>query len=84
MKKDKLKIFVASSEMTPLAKTGGLADVVTALSEYLDAKGHDIRVLIPQYSRFVTELEQYKYRLRAHQLRGIATSWAKAEYAKYG
>lgn len=45
-----LKIFLATSELTPLAKTGGLADVCSALSSYLHSCGHDIRVLMPLYS----------------------------------
>lgn len=49
-KKNKLKICLASSELTPLAKTGGLADVSAALSAYLHRAGHDVRVLIPFYS----------------------------------
>ena len=47
---NKLKICLASSELTPLAKTGGLADVNAALSAYLNDTGHDIRVLIPFYA----------------------------------
>lgn len=47
---DKLKICLASSELAPLAKTGGLADVNSALSAYLHQHGHDIRVLLPYYS----------------------------------
>ena len=47
---DKLKICLASSELAPLAKTGGLADVNSALSAYLHQQGHDIRVLLPFYS----------------------------------
>jgi len=45
-----LRICLTSSEMTPLAKTGGLADVTAALSTFLHRQGHDIRVLIPFYS----------------------------------
>jgi starch synthase len=47
---DKLKICLASSELAPLAKTGGLADVNSALSAYLHQHGHDIRVLLPFYA----------------------------------
>ncbi|MGB5258049.1 MAG: glycogen synthase, partial [Woeseiaceae bacterium] len=47
---NKLNICLASSELTPLAKTGGLADVNSALSAYLNDAGHDIRALIPFYS----------------------------------
>ncbi|MDH3408252.1 MAG: glycogen/starch synthase, partial [Gammaproteobacteria bacterium] len=47
---DKLKICLATSELAPLAKSGGLADVSAALSAYLHREGHDIRVLMPFYS----------------------------------
>ena len=50
MPENPLKICLVSSELAPLAKTGGLADVSAALSAFLDSKGHDIRVLIPFYS----------------------------------
>ncbi|MDX1500449.1 MAG: glycogen synthase GlgA [Woeseiaceae bacterium] len=46
-----LKICLASSELAPLAKTGGLADVSAALAKYFDEAGHDVRVLIPRYAR---------------------------------
>ena len=45
-----LNIFLASSELTPLAKTGGLADVSSALVQYIGGAGHDVRTLIPFYS----------------------------------
>ena len=51
MQSKPLKICLASSEFTPLAKAGGLADVASALSIYLDRAGHDVRVLLPFYSR---------------------------------
>jgi len=54
MPQEPLRICLASSELAPLAKTGGLADVVSALSSFLDAKGHDIRVLLPLYSSIET------------------------------
>ena len=46
----RLKICLVCSELTPLAKTGGLADVTAALSAYFHSAGHDIRVLIPHYA----------------------------------
>jgi starch synthase len=45
-----LKLCFATSELTPLAKTGGLADVNAALAAYLHRSGHDVRVLMPLYS----------------------------------
>jgi starch synthase len=49
-KKTPLKICLATSELSPLAKTGGLADVCAALSAFLQRDGHDVRVLLPRYS----------------------------------
>jgi len=40
---------MASSEAVPYAKTGGLADMVSALSLALARKGHEIRLVIPRY-----------------------------------
>jgi starch synthase len=45
-----LKICFASTEVTPLAKAGGLADVSGALLKYLHADGHDVRLFMPGYS----------------------------------
>ena len=44
-----LKILIASSEAVPFAKTGGLADMVSALSLALARKGHDVRLVLPRY-----------------------------------
>jgi starch synthase len=44
------RICMISSEVAPLAKTGGLADVCGALTKYLHGAGHDIRVFMPLYS----------------------------------
>ena len=44
-----LRICFLASEVAPLAKTGGLADVAGALGKYLHAAGHDIRVFMPLY-----------------------------------
>ncbi|MBI9105401.1 MAG: glycogen synthase GlgA [Spirochaetales bacterium] len=43
------KILMLTSETVPYAKTGGLADVVTALAIELKRLGHDVRVLMPRY-----------------------------------
>jgi starch synthase len=47
--KGSMKILVASSEMTPLARSGGLADAVTELSVELVRLGHDVSVVLPYY-----------------------------------
>src|SRR3954471_12528924 len=43
------RVLMVSSEAAPLAKTGGLADVVGALPAALQAFGDDVAVLIPRY-----------------------------------
>ncbi|MCL2411752.1 MAG: glycogen synthase [Treponema sp.] len=54
-----MKILMISSETVPWAKTGGLADVVSALSITLAKSGHDVRIVIPRYySIDKTKLEQ--------------------------
>ena len=44
-----MKILYVSSEITPFAKTGGLADVGQALPKAVEALGHDIRTVMPKY-----------------------------------
>ena len=46
-----LRICLIASEVAPLAKTGGLADVAAALTKYLQGAGHDARLFMPFYSR---------------------------------
>jgi len=44
-----MRILLASSEVAPFAKTGGLADVAGALPKALTCLGHDVRVVLPKY-----------------------------------
>ncbi len=55
-----LRICFVSAEVTPLAKTGGLADVTGALTRLLHALGHDVRLFAPFYGQIArTGLEWY-------------------------
>lgn len=44
-----MNILFASSELTPLAKTGGLGDVMAALPAALRERGHSVAVVLPLY-----------------------------------
>ena len=44
-----MEIFHISAECYPMAKVGGLADVVGALPKYQTKAGHDVRVVVPCY-----------------------------------
>jgi len=46
-----LNILMVTSEAVPFAKTGGLADAVSALSVALSKLGHDVRIVLPRYYR---------------------------------
>ena len=45
-----MKILMVASEAVPLAKTGGLADVVGALPIELTRLGHEVRLALPRYA----------------------------------
>jgi starch synthase len=73
-----LRICFIASEIAPLAKTGGLADVAGALTKYLHADGHDMRVFVPLYRQIdrsalemwpVEFLQDVPVQLGAHALR---------------
>ena len=56
--KSNLKILFVSAEVSPFAKTGGLADVAGSLPQTLAANGHDIRVVMPKY-KMISEPMNY-------------------------
>ena len=44
-----LSILMAGAEAVPFVKTGGLADVVDAVSRGLASRGHDVTLVLPDY-----------------------------------
>lgn len=48
-----MRIVLTSSEASPFARTGGLADVVSALGREFDRAGHEVALILPFYPRLV-------------------------------
>jgi starch synthase len=73
----KLQICAIASEVVPLAKTGGLADVASALSRQLTAAGHDVRLFVPFYSQIRRDRLQAS---RIETLQGVPVVIGRHEY----
>ncbi len=55
-----MKILLASSEVHPFSKTGGLADMVGALGKALARKGHQVGLITPLYAGIRERYPQLK------------------------
>ena len=44
-----MRVFFATSELAPLAQSGGLGDAVSGLAGALAARGHEVTCLLPAY-----------------------------------
>ena len=67
-----MKVLFVSSEMSPLAATGGLGDVTGSLPEALRRKGVDIRIIMPLYNRIK---QNYASQLRFMRWSMIKLGW---------
>ena len=54
-----MEIFHISAECYPVAKVGGLADVVGALPKYLNKIGHTAKVVVPGYDNKFTQENEF-------------------------
>jgi starch synthase len=68
----KLKVLSVTSEIYPLIKTGGLADVTGALPKALAAEGVEMRTLVPGYPAVLGALEEAQELLTFPGLFGTA------------
>jgi starch synthase len=55
-----MRILLASSEVHPYSKTGGLADMVGALGKALARAGHEVRIVTPLYRAIRENFQQIK------------------------
>jgi starch synthase len=52
------RILFCASEVYPLIKTGGLADVAGSLPHALKKLGHDVQIVLPAYPSVLAQLKQ--------------------------
>ncbi len=58
--KNQMKVLFVGGELTPIAKVGGLADVIGALPKALKKLGVDVKIIIPKYGI----IDEKKYPLK--------------------
>ena len=56
-----MRILLATSELHPYSKTGGLADMVGALAKFLAKAGHRVGVVTPLYAGITDRFPQIKW-----------------------
>ncbi|MBQ7488539.1 MAG: glycogen synthase GlgA, partial [Clostridia bacterium] len=69
-----MKLLFAASECVPFVKTGGLADVVGALSPVLKNRGVDVRVILPLYAEIP---ETFKAQMKLECEFEVILCWRK-------
>src|SRR5262245_35186905 len=76
-------VLYAASEMTPLIKTGGLADVAGSLPAALTELGCNVRVVLPRYGDLAgfarPPIVIQRAHLRGHNIEIIETSTARGQ-----
>lgn len=80
-----LRVLMATAELAPLAKVGGLADMTAGLAGALAAAGHDVRVVLPLYPHLDREALRLRplaklppFQVQAGQRLHVARWWQRA------
>lgn len=68
-----MKIVMASAEVAPFARTGGLGDVLGSLPRALALRGHDVTVFTPFYRQTRESLDQQG--IKAEDAGTLSLSW---------
>lgn len=68
-----LRVVMLAPELAPVAKIGGLADVVAGLSRELEIRGHHVEIVLPKYDC-----------LRWHHIHGLTPSFHDLWVPWYG
>ncbi|MDB5154106.1 MAG: starch synthase, partial [Mucilaginibacter sp.] len=65
-----MRVFHLSAECYPVAKVGGLADVVGALPKYQNLLGLQAAVVMPYYDRKFVHENEFETVFQANELLG--------------
>lgn len=75
-----MKIVHVASEFAPLAKAGGLGDVLLGLSRATLESGHDVTVIIPKYSSIDIDCQRVAELHDLYNGKNALTTFWKAHY----
>ena len=70
-----LHVVHVTAEMAPIAKVGGLGDVVTGLARAHLLNGHNVEVILPYYSSIEGKVDQLQHVMDFDVTKGKETEW---------